>query len=474
MHQAHTPAVVATRLEELLSTIDASAAELKKFLVQQAQSTQVGTDLKDTSSRSLYPFYADPTVASHASLVKLACERLITLVTPPHVSVMEQSTSFFTTVAMSICMNHDVARHIQDLSSDDRGAPLEEVADAAMLDQELLGRVLRYLSQRGTFQEDGPARFKNTTTSLTLTNDAEFKAFMSLLTTECRDASSKLGTYLQEKYRASKTTSDVQESLPSPFNMYSGLPLYQWLHQPENILRSQNFNQAMRGVSKCESLFSIPADYPFSDLPPNTTIVDVGGGIGALAETILPECPHLKMVVQDMEPVIKSAVEKPSDTIKQLMDNGRLRFEAQDFFKDQKETSRGNAFLLCNVLLNQSDDDSLRILQCIRKSDPSKLIIIDRFYGPFFPVEANTSDGEREIYGAIRKASRSSQKTAGRPSSQAVSAVFDMLMATMFATKTRTQEQWTELLARAGYEVVSVTPVRASSGHVVIDARIRS
>lgn len=43
-------------------------------------------------------------------------------------------------------MNHDVARHIQDLSSDDRGAPLEEVADAAMLDQELLGKSLVSLS----------------------------------------------------------------------------------------------------------------------------------------------------------------------------------------------------------------------------------------------------------------------------------------------------------------------------------------
>ncbi|PPQ71487.1 hypothetical protein CVT24_011981 [Panaeolus cyanescens] len=427
MPPAHAPDVVTARLEQLLSSIETSAAQLKQHL---ARRTHNAAKNEDSSSFPSYPFYDDPDACSSAFLMKMACERLITLVTPPHLTVMEQCTSFFTTAAMRICLEHNVAQHIYDLSEGDRGAPLQELSQAAMLDQELM--------------------------------------------TEVCNGSSKIGAYAEEKFNTSKQAGEDVAASPglTPFGMYSGLPIYQWFHRPENQPRAQNFNQAMRGLARAMGFASILSDYPFNKLPPNTTLVDAGGGIGAMAEMILPVCPTLKMVVQDLEPVIEAAKSSPSDVIQGLMAEGRVSFEAHDFLKNQKEDLRGSAFLVCHVLLNQSDADSLQILKCIRNSDPSRLLIIDRLYGPFFPNEATSAEGEKEIYDTIRESYANTQDPKGRPGSQVLGGVFDMIMASMFVTKTRTLEQWVDLLTKAGYSLVGITPLRASFGHAVIEAKM--
>ncbi|PPQ71483.1 hypothetical protein CVT24_011977 [Panaeolus cyanescens] len=477
MSHLHADSVTATRLEELLTTIEESAAEPKTFLAgdhnpNQPQAKSHSTPTY-TSARTLYPFFGDAHISSKAAVLKLACERVNTLVTPPQLLVMQEAASFFTTAALRICVENDVATHIQELSSGDKGAPIEELSTTSMLDAKLLARTLRFLSHKGIFQEDSPGRWKNTTASLTLINDQEFKAFLSLMTNEIQNASSKLGECMEQQFTSSQmhesgTQPQQGSSELSPFAAYHGLPLYEWLHQPENISRGQNFNQAMRGLSHLESTFSLPFDYAFDSLPAGTTLVDIGGGVGAIAEILLPEYPALKMVVQDLPPVVKAAEEKPSQIIRKFMHEGRLSFRAHDFFTDQPEDLKGASFLVCNVLLNHSDESSVKILSCLRNSNPSKLLIVDRLYGPFFPTEGNTSEDEKKIYDTIRK----SAKANGGVRSQSLPGVYDMIMAAMFVTKTRTLEEWNGLLGQAGFSLTSVTPLRASSGQVVIEAGI--
>jgi hypothetical protein len=94
---------------------------------------------------------------------------------------------------------------------------------------------------------------------------------------------------------------------------------------------SQRFNEAMvgwclvtgsdcigkgRNFSQCSRLGVAPEldlAFPWADLPADTTICDIGGGKGHVMQQILHEYPHLRVVVQDLYPVIKDTKKVSSD-----------------------------------------------------------------------------------------------------------------------------------------------------------------
>lgn len=93
------------------------------------------------------------------------------------------------------------------------------------------------------------------------------------------------------------------------------------------------------------------ADYPFVSFADDTTLVDVGGGIGSLAELLLPVVPHLRFVIQDLEPVVKLANEVASPNMKNWITEGRVEFQVHDFFTPQPTDLEGAVFVLKNVML---------------------------------------------------------------------------------------------------------------------------
>jgi len=98
------------------------------------------------------------------------------------------------------------------------------------------------------------------------------------------------------------------------------------------------------------TLFSLFLDYPFHLFPPSTLLVDVGGGIGSLAELLLPTQPHLNFVVEDLEPVMKLATEVASPNMKNWMNEGKVKFQTHDCFQPQPETVKGAVFILKNLM----------------------------------------------------------------------------------------------------------------------------
>lgn len=91
-------------------------------------------------------------------------------------------------------------------------------------------------------------------------------------------------------------------------------------------------------------------DYPFDSYPPETLVVDVGGGIGALAELVLAAAPHLRYVVQDLDSTIDTAREITTPAMKVWMAKGRLSFQAHDGFIPQPREHEGAVFILKTVL----------------------------------------------------------------------------------------------------------------------------
>ncbi|KAF8155549.1 S-adenosyl-L-methionine-dependent methyltransferase [Crassisporium funariophilum] len=479
---ASSRATTIARLSELLSTIETSAKALRDSI----QLEEKDLEARESAAYSEHIannlgliFHGDPNTASQASVLRIACERLGHLVTPPRHLVFEAAGSFYTTVALQIVLKHDIAALINAASKDyeKEGVSVLDLAQKCRLDADLLARVLRYLSQHGMFQELAPGMFSNTIASATMVDNPEFKAHLDLVMYEGQLAAPYFERFMEERFAtSSNAASAVGEPPMSAFALFSGdVPIYKWLHLAPNADRGKNFDLAMRGMGGTEGLAFLPVDYPFGSLPDETVLVDVGGGIGSLAELLLQTLQNIKFVVQDLEAVVSLANNVASPNMKKWIAEGKVTFQVQDFCSPQPTNLNGAVFVLKNVIHNYPDSKALEILAALAPSRPSKLLLIDRMTNPHFRTEATTEAGEAEIYRKMLTGIQhgaDAEKTDGgiATTSQGIPTMYDLIMGSLHGGRTRTLEEWRSVLSRGGFKLLKVYPLRASTGQAVLEA----
>jgi hypothetical protein len=107
--------------------------------------------------------------------------------------------------------------------------------------------------------------------------------------------------------------------------------------------------------------------YDFSGV---RTLVDVGGGHGALLGTILAGHPAVGGVLFDRPAVVDGA----RDTFARLGVGERVRIEGGDFFQ---AVPRGDAYLLSHILHDWDDERAIAILRTIRRAaEPGARVLL--------------------------------------------------------------------------------------------------
>jgi hypothetical protein len=112
------------------------------------------------------------------------------------------------------------------------------------------------------------------------------------------------------------------------------------------------------------------------DLSSAQSVVDVGGGRGALLAAMLERHPHLEGTLFDLESVVGEAAARwPAEMA------ARTHFVAGDFFESIPVT--GDAYVLKSVLHDWSDDQAEMVLRNCAASmtDRSRLMIVERLVG---------------------------------------------------------------------------------------------
>jgi hypothetical protein len=200
------------------------------------------------------------------------------------------------------------------------------------------------------------------------------------------------------------------------FEHAHGRPMYAHLAADE-ATRSL-FHQAMRGFSEQE-IASILDVYDFSD---QTTLVDVGGGQGALVAALLQACPRPRGIVFDREDVAESA----RHLLAQAGLTKRASFVGGNFFENVPPD--GSAYLLKSVIHNWNDDDARKILANCRQamSPTARLIVIERVI-----------------------------PDAGTPSE---AKLFDINMLVTVGGQERTADEYRALLRTAGFALTRIVP----------------
>lgn len=279
-----------------------------------------------------------------------------------------------------------------------------DIAEAVDAHAPTLHRLLRALSDVGVVQEREDGLFSGTPLGELLRSDVPSLRGYALLTG---------APFHRAAWDALEHS--VRTGEPS-FPHVHGQEIFDYLR--DNPSDGDVLNEAMVAMSG-EFIAPVAAACEF---PPGHTIVDVGGGHGALLARILAAHPKSNGVLFDLPHVIEGAGEPLARA--GVMD--RCVLMGGDFFT--MVPPGGDAYLLCNIVHDWGDDDAARILANCRKAMTGE--------GRVLLVEAVIPDPPRE---------------------PAAATVIDLEMLVIArGARQRTASEFAELFGRAGLRLTGV------------------
>ena len=329
---------------------------------------------------------------------------------PPQMVLMQMAFGKAVTQAVSVVARYKLADHMATGPKSDA-----ELAETAGLNAGHLYRVLRALAGLGVLAGDDRGRF-----SLTPVGE--------LLRSDVPGSMRAIATYVCDPW-SWKPWGDLAGAVKTGrpvFDRMFGEGLFDYF--PKHPGEAATFNEGMTGFSQ-QAAASMLKAYDFT---PFGTIVDVGGGHGAILCAVLNAAPKARGIVFDA-PQVADGAHAP---IKAAGLSDRLRAEGGDFF--QAVPAGGDLYVLKHIIHDWNDAKASQILKCVRAAIPAtgKLLLVELVVPPgFAPHFAH---------------------------------VLDLEMMVICDGKERTEPEYRELLAGAGFRLTRVIPTEGP--HSLVEA----
>lgn len=292
-----------------------------------------------------------------------------------------------TTKALGIAADLRVADQLAD-GPRDVGA----IAEQSGADPQTLHRILRALASDGVFAEDEAGVFRNTESSALLRADA---------TGSWREFAHLFGGVF---YGGAGTMDPTTRA--ETFTRVFDADYWSWLAKRPSERAA--FDTAMAGGKgrPVERLAEL-------EWRGDETVVDVGGGNGALLQALLAEMPDIRGLILDL----------PETDRDETALGERIAFVAGSFFE---EVPSGDAYILSGILHDWDDEAATTILRTIRAGAPprARLLVIDSVV-----PTGNEPHGSKWL---------------------------DLLMLVLAGGRERSEPEWRSLLEGAGFEPVAI------------------
>jgi len=234
-----------------------------------------------------------------------------------------------------------------------------DLASATGAHAPTLRRVLRLLAGEGIFAEAEDDRFELTPMAASLLRDKGELRLQVLFVG--REAS----------WRAAGDLLHAVKTGETPFDHVHGASFFESLRQHPD--EAQLFDQLMV-VNTTPVARAVAGAYDFSSM---RTIIDVGGGRGALALGILAAHPQLRGVIFDQPAVAAGA----RDAIAAAGLSERCEAVGGDFFEAVPDG--GDAYLVKFILHDWDDERSVAILRTCRRAIPhgGRMLVVELVIG---------------------------------------------------------------------------------------------
>lgn len=328
---------------------------------------------------------------------------------PPQEVLIGRAIDFITTRVLFLVAELGVADHLGD-----GPRSVEELAAATGTHSPVLARLLRALVSAGVLAQPQPGMFALTDLGACLRSDhpASLRAVMRIF-------DGPLGAGIVRLDHTARTGRPASEAA-------LGMGFFDYLlaHPEQGAV----FNEAM---TELRQLFvpAVLAAYDFSDI---STLVDVGGGHGFFLTRVMEANPGMKGIVFDLPEVAQGA----AAALETAGFSGRSEVVAGSFF--EAVPPGGDAYLLSWIIHDWEEELALSILRTCRTAmgPEARLLLVEAV----LPEE-----GEEPFARAL-----------------------DVAML-LLGGQERTEAEYADLLARAGFELTRVVPTEAPLS--VIEAR---
>jgi hypothetical protein len=305
---------------------------------------------------------------------------------PPQLVLYQLAAGHYLSNALHLAVKLDIAEQLAGGPRD-----VQQLADATATHAPSLRRVLRLLVSAGVFEERSDGTFAQTPVSECLRAGVPGSS-RAMVTLFCGDR-------IQDAWR------DLEYCVRTGNPVFRKRGLDDAFRDPARTPEDEaNFDAAMADATRIAAI-SVAAAYDFEGVG---TLVDVGGGTGALLMGILNAHPELRGVVFDQP----SVAERARQQIAAQGLAGRCEAVGGSFFEEVPRG--GDAYILKHVIHDWEDERAVAILRnCHRAmSDGGRLLIVEGVYPPHI-------DRSLESRGAAANDVNMLVNTGGRQRSEA-------------------------------------------------------
>jgi hypothetical protein len=284
---------------------------------------------------------------------------------------------------------------------------VSHLAEATGTHARSLHRLLRALASEGVFAEDEQGRFGLTPLAECLRNDVpNSQRSMAIMNGE-------------EHYRCWGELLYCVQTGRTAFEKLYGQPIFQYL--ASHPRQARIFDEGMVGVHGAETKAMLDA-YDFGGIG---TLVDIGGGNGSLLLAALQRYRSLRGIVFDRPDVI----ERARANIKAAGLESRCTLVGGSFF--EAVPSGGDVYLMRHIIHDWTDEQNRTILRNCRKIVPPS--------GKLLLIESVIPTGNEPCFAKL----------------------LDLTMLVIPGGMERTEAEYRELLASAGFRLARVVPTSA-------------
>ncbi|KAJ5692331.1 hypothetical protein N7462_001754 [Penicillium macrosclerotiorum] len=331
---------------------------------------------------------------------------------PPQVAIQRFCFSHYGIVVIRVAQGMGIF----DAFSQSKNAEmtLNELSLQTKGDEVLLKRVMRFLCSHQIFQETENQTYRPLPLGMAFGSVAGdmIKHFHTNM-----QVTAKLFDYFESKgYKNPENSEDA----PFQFAYNTSDHYFKWLQKHPAAQQSFNTVMTTSQSHRGEDWFKIyPVTEKLNVSPDQILLVDIGGGVGHDLIAFKKQFPELpgKLALQDLPQVI--------DTIKEPL-SGDICVTPHDMFKPQP--IRGaKAYYMRTVLHDFPDKQALEALAHIREAMAEDSVLL--IHEHTLPEGSNIPP---------------------------LAATLDLHMMEIFSSLERTEEQWTNLLKKAGFRTVHV------------------
>ncbi|KAG2364023.1 O-methyltransferase-domain-containing protein [Suillus spraguei] len=298
-----------------------------------------------------------------------ACAQICTTLAPPAHTVINLVQAYD-----YACMRVVLRENISDiLLNYPKGLHINELSKKINIEPKKLSRTMRLLATRGCYNEVDMDVFSNNRLSLILLNENPISSFA-----------------LGHAEITAKGAAVFYETLKDPKIAYSYDPAlspvmytinkdgtegtrFDWMARHDSDRES--FHISMRALNGIMGSLAVLTHFPFEKY---STVVDVGGGIGAFSMPLAKMHKNVKITIHDLPQVLVQARGIWAKECPEALAENRVEFEDLNFFEGVPVKGK-DIYYLRNIIHDWPDRESAVILSNVRKAlgPNSRLLIHD-------------------------------------------------------------------------------------------------